>query len=220
MTETATPTGVLLVDDHTLFRRGIRLIIEQEPDLHVVGEASDGLEALERLRAGDVDLVVMDVSMPRMTGLQAAREIQRRDLPVRVLFVSMHDNEQYLLEALKCGAAGYVLKSALDRDLIDACRAAVHDQPFLYPSAMRLFMEQIRNQDQPRPDSASNVLTPREDEVVTLIAEGRTGREIARILVISPKTVERHRANAMEKLGFHDRVQLTRFAIRTGLIEP
>lgn len=221
MTPLHSRTRVLLVDDHTLFRHGLRLIINQAPDLSIVGEAGDGLEAMERLRAGGVDLVVMDVSMPRMTGLQAAREIQQRGLPVRVLFVSMHDNEQYLLEALRCGAAGYVLKSALDRDLIDACRAAVRDQAFLYPNAMSLIMEHLAVHGiQPGESAPDVVLTPREEEVLKLIAEGHTGRQIARLLVISPKTVERHRANILEKLGMRDRVQLTRFAIRTGLIEP
>ena len=219
MTDTPAATRILLVDDHTLFRHGIRLILESEPDLQVVGEAADGHEAIERLRAGGIDLVIMDVSMPRMTGLQAAIEIQRRNLPVRILFVSMHDNEQYLLEALKCGAAGYVLKSALDRDLIAACRAAVRDQAFLYPTAMRMFMEQLDAHENAIPANAFEVLTPREHEVVKLIAEGHTGREIARLLVISPKTVDRHRANALDKLGLHDRVELTHFAIKTGLIQ-
>lgn len=220
MTTPPRPTRLLLVDDHTLFRHGLRLILDPEPDLQVVGEASDGTEALTRLRAGDVDLVIMDVSMPRMTGLQAAREIQQRGLDVRVLFVSMHDNEQYLLEALKCGAAGYVLKSALDRDLIGACRAALRDEAFLYPSAMSLIVQQFLTHEDDREPSLSDVLTPREEQVLKMIAEGATGREIARDLVISPKTVERHRANILEKLGMRDRVQLTRFAIRTGLIDP
>ncbi len=219
MTNVPSPSRLLLVDDHTLFRHGLRLILGPEPDLHVVGEASDGLEALTRLRAGGVDLVIMDVSMPRMTGLQAARQIQQRGLDVRVLFVSMHDNEQYLLEALKCGAAGYVLKSALDRDLIAACRAALRDEAFLYPSAMSLIVQELLAHEDGREPSLSDVLTPREEEVLKMIAEGSTGREIARALVISPKTVERHRANILEKLGMRDRVQLTRFAIRAGLIE-
>lgn len=220
MTASTTPARLLLADDHTLFRHGVRLILDPEPDLTVVGEASDGLEALERLRPGDVDLVVMDVSMPRMTGLQAAREIQQRGLDVRVLFVSMHDNEQYLLEALRCGAAGYVLKSALDRDLIEACRAALRDEAFLYPSAMSLIAQRFLTHDSPEGASLADVLTPREEEVLKMIAEGATGREIARVLVISPKTVERHRANILEKLGMRDRVQLTHFAIRVGLIDP
>jgi DNA-binding NarL/FixJ family response regulator len=216
----ALKTRILLADDHTVVRRGLRLVLEAEPDLEVVAEAADGAEAVERAAAGDVDLAVLDVAMPRMTGLQATREIRRRAPDVRVLILSMHDNEQYLYEALRAGASGYVLKTVADRDLVEACRATVRGDPFLYPGAVtaliRDFLERARAGDEVRDDP----LTPREQEVVKLIAESYSSKDIARELVISEKTVERHRANIFEKLGMNDRVQLTRYAIRRGLIEP
>ena len=163
---------------------------------------------------------LLDVSMPRLTGLQAAREIVQRDPGVRVLMLSMHDNEQYLFEALRAGASGYVLKSVADRDLVEACRATMRGEPFLYPGAvrslMRDFVERARRGETPSDDP----LTPREVEIVKLIAEARTTREIAADLVLSEKTVERHRTNILAKLGMRDRVELVRYAIRRGLVEP
>ena len=211
---------ILLADDHALVRRGVRLILEQEPDLLVVAEASDGAEAVTALRDVDADLVILDVAMPRMTGLQAAREIARRRQPPRTLMLSMHDNEQYFFEALKVGVSGYVLKSVADEDLVEACRTAMRGNAFVYPGAMsalvRDYLDRLRRgEDLPR-----TVLTEREDEVLKLIAEGHSSREIARALTISVKTVERHRANILAKLGMRDRTQVTRYAIRAGLIEP
>ncbi len=209
---------VLLADDHALVRQGVRRIIDAEPDLTVVAEVADGSEAVERVVAGGIDLAILDVSMPRMTGLQAAREISRRDLPVQLLMLSMHDNEQYLFEALKLGAAGYVHKSVADRDLISACRAALRGEPFLYPGAVATLIRDYVSRG--GGGDTDSLLTPRESEVLKLIAEGYTGKEIAEALVVSPKTVERHRANLLQKLGMRDRLELTRYAIRTGLIEP
>lgn len=211
---------ILLADDHTLVRRGVRMILEQQPDLEVVAEAGDGAEAVELLRTTEVDLAILDVAMPRLTGLQAAREISRRKDPPRILMLSMHDNEQYFFESLRVGASGYVLKSVADRDLVDACRAALRGESFLYPGAestlVRDYLARLsRGERLPRA-----VLTPREDEVVKLIAEGHSSREIARELTISVKTVERHRENVLAKLGMRDRTELTRYAIRVGLIEP
>lgn len=209
---------ILLADDHALVRQGVRMILDAQPDFNVVAEVSDGATAVERVAAGGIDLVILDISMPRMTGLQAAREIHRRNPDVGMLILSMHDNEQYLFEALKAGAAGYVHKSSADRDLIVACRAAVRGEPFLYPGAVsRLIRDFVRKGDS---ETATGILTPREEEILKLIAEGHSGKEIADMLFLSPKTVERHRANLLEKLGMKDRVELTRFAIRTGLIEP
>jgi DNA-binding NarL/FixJ family response regulator len=151
-----------------------------------------------------------------MTGLQAARELARRAPAVRVLILSMHDNEQYLFEALKAGASGYVLKSVADRDLVQACRAAVRGEPFLYPAAITTLIRDFIREDR-LPD---RILTPREEEVIKLVAEGRSSKEIGDLLYISPKTVDRHRANVLQRLGLRDRVELTRFAIRAGLIEP
>jgi DNA-binding NarL/FixJ family response regulator len=213
-------TRILLADDHTVVRHGLRLVLDAEPDLEVVAEAGDGIEAVQRALADDVDLAILDITMPRMSGLQAAHELARRRPDLRVLILSMHDSEQYLYEALRAGAAGYVLKSVADRDLVEACRAAMRGEPFLYPGAVRAlirdYLERARAGEPVREDP----LTPREREIVQLIAESRTSREIAELLTISEKTVERHRANILDKLGLRDRVQLTRYAIRRGLIEP
>jgi DNA-binding NarL/FixJ family response regulator len=214
-----TRARVLLADDHALVRHGVRLIIDAEPDLVVVAEVSDGAAAVDRVAQGGIDLAILDVSMPRMTGLQAAREIGRRGVPVPMLMLSMHDNEQYLFEALKLGAAGYVHKSVADRDLIAACRSALRGEPFLYPGAVATLIRSYLNQGGESAQDAS-LLTPREEEVLKLIAEGNSGKEIADLLFLSPKTVERHRANLLEKLGMRDRLELTRYAIRIGLIEP
>jgi DNA-binding NarL/FixJ family response regulator len=211
---------ILLADDHALVRRGVRLILDASPGLRVVAEASDGAEAVALTRASDIDLVIMDVAMPRMTGLQAAREITNRDAHPYILMLSMFDNEQYFFEALKAGASGYVLKSVVDHDLVTACHAAVRGESFLYPGVesalVRSYLERIERGEA----IPTSVLTAREDEVVKLIAEGHSSKEIAQALVISVKTVERHRANVLEKLGMRDRTELTRYAIRAGLVEP
>jgi DNA-binding NarL/FixJ family response regulator len=216
----ALTTRILLADDHTVVRRGLRLVLEAEPDLEVVAEAADGAEAVQRVASGDVDLAVLDVAMPRMTGLQATREIRRRSPDVRILILSMHDNEQYLYEALRAGASGYVLKTVADRDLVEACRATMRGDPFLYPGAVNTLIRDFLDRTHAGEEGREDPLTPREQEVVKLIAESYSSKDIARELVISEKTVERHRANILEKLGMNDRVQLTRYAIRRGLIEP
>jgi DNA-binding NarL/FixJ family response regulator len=213
-------TRILLADDHAVVRRGLRLVLDGEPDLEVVAEASDGAEAVSLARQTDVHLAILDITMPRMTGLQAARELSRCKPDMKILFLSMHENEQYFFEALKAGACGYVLKSVADRDLVEACRAAMRGEPFIYPAAVqalvRSFLERARDGE----EVSTDPLTPRESEIVKLVAEGYTTREIADTLVISEKTVERHRANVLEKLGMRDRVDVTRYAIRRGLVEP
>ncbi len=193
------------------------MILDSQPDLRVVAEVGDGAAAVERIQQGGIDLAILDVSMPRMTGLQAARELGRRGVEVPLLMLSMHDNEQYLFEALKLGAAGYVHKSVADRDLITACRAALMGEPFLYPGAVATLIRGYLAKGSQ--DAQTALLTPREEEILKLIAEGYSGKEMADMLVLSPKTIERHRANLLEKLGMKDRLELTRFAIRTGLIE-
>jgi DNA-binding NarL/FixJ family response regulator len=216
----STDTRILLADDHALVRRGVRLILDDSPGLCVVAEASDGAEAVTLARAEDVDLAILDVAMPRLTGLQAAREIARREPHPRMLMLSMYDNEQYFFEALKAGASGYVLKSVADQDLVEACHAAVRGEPFLYPGVVsalaRSYLDRMRRGEA----LPTTVLTSREDEVVKLIAEGHSSKEIAQRLTISVKTVERHRSNILDKLGMRDRTELTRYAIRVGLVEP
>ena len=210
-------TRILLADDHAVVRHGLRLVLDRQPDLTVVAEAGDGQEAVELGLSEDVHLAVLDVSMPRLTGIQVARELSRRRPELRLLMLSMHDNEQYFFEALKAGASGYVLKSAADRDLVEACRATVRGEPFLYPAATSaLIRDYLERADE---DRDGEILTPREQEILKLIAEAHSSKEISEMLVISIKTVERHRANILEKLGMRDRVELTRYAIRRGLVE-
>jgi DNA-binding NarL/FixJ family response regulator len=209
-----------LADDHVVGRRGLRLVLDAEPDLVVVGEAADGAEAVDAVASMAVDLVVLDVAMPRMTGLQAAAVLSRRHPELRLLMLSMYDNEQYLYEALKAGASGYVLKSAADRDLVEACRATMRGESFLYPAAVTAlvadYLARARSGEELPPDP----LTPRELEIVKLIAEAWTSDQIALELQITRRTVDRHRENILAKLGMRDRVELTRYAIRRGLVEP
>ena len=213
-------TRILLADDHALVRRGVRMILDNEPGLSVVAEAGDGIEAVELARRTPLDLAILDVAMPRMTGLQAAQELSRLRTPPHVLMLSMYDNERYFFAALKAGACGYVLKSVADQDLVEACHAAMRGESFLYPGVtstlVRDYLERVRRGE----DVPGHVLTPREEHVVKLIAEGHSSRQIATALTISIKTVERHRANILHKLGMQDRTELTRYAIRAGLIEP
>lgn len=213
-------TRVLLADDHAVVRSGLRAVLEGEPDIEVVAEAEDGMEAVEKTLTEDVDLAILDVSMPKLTGLQATAELLRRRNDVRVLILSVHDNEQYFFEALKAGASGYVLKSAANRDLIDACRAAMRGEPFLYPNAVRALVREYLEQARRGEAVPADPLTPRELQVVKLIAEGLSSDEIAEALVISRKTVDHHRANILGKLGMRNGAELTRYAIRRGLIEP
>jgi DNA-binding NarL/FixJ family response regulator len=214
------PVRILVADDHALIRRGVRLVLEEDPQLLVVAEASDGMEAVELARASDVDLVILDVAMPKLTGLQAAREITRRDPSARILMLSMYDSERYFLESLRVGASGYVLKSTVDRDLLQAVHAVIQGEPFVYPAALRTLLGDYLSRLERGEVSEDGPLSERENQVVKLIAEGHTSREIARFLSISPHTVDRHRENLLGKLGLRDRTELTRYAIRNGLIEP
>jgi DNA-binding NarL/FixJ family response regulator len=211
---------ILIADDHPIVLRGLRMVLDAQPDLEVVAEATDGGQAVERALSQDIDLAILDISMPRKTGLQAAREITHRKPSVRVLMLSMHDNEQYLFEAIRVGASGYVLKSAVDRDLVEGCRAAMRGEPFLYPGGVRALMREYLERARAGDAIPGEVLTPREEEIVKLVAEAHTNEEIGEMLYISKKTVERHRANILEKLGMRDRVELTRYAIRRGLVQP
>ena len=212
-------TRILVADDHPIVRSGLKKVLDAQPDLMVVAEAEDGAEAVKKAIAEDVHLAIFDVSMPRMTGIQATMELAKRKPELRVLMLSMYDSEQYLFEALKAGASGYVLKSDADQDLVEACRRTMCGQSFLYPSAVTVLVRDYLKRGQPD-DVQFEILTPRELQVLKLIAEARSSKEIAKELVISVKTVERHRQNMLEKLGMSDRVELTRYAIRRGLIEP
>ena len=208
---------ILIADDHGIVRSGIRLLLERQSDLEVVAEARDGVEAVEQALASRPDLCILDVGMPRMTGLQAAREIRSHLPDARVLMLSMHDDEQYLFEALKAGASGYVLKREADNDLVAAVRAVGRGEAFLTNAAERSLIREWMEDGSTGP---SMPLTPREEEVVKLIAEAHTNAQIAEILHVAEKTVESHRANVLRKLGMRDRVELVRYAIRRGLIEP
>jgi DNA-binding NarL/FixJ family response regulator len=214
------PARVLIADDHVLVRHGLRRIIEAEPDLRVVAEAGDGAQAVAAVHEHPVDLAILDVSMPVLTGLQAARRIASEAPHVRVLMLSMHDNEQYLFEALRAGASGYVLKTAADQDLVEACGAVLRGQPFLYPSGIAVLIRDFLDRARDGDALPKDALTPRELEVVKLVAEAHTSEQIAQQLGLSRKTVERHRENVLAKLGMRDRVELTRYAIRRGLVEP
>ena len=206
---------VLIADDHGIVRSGVKLLLDRQPDIEVVAEAEDGIEAVEKTIEHRPDVAVLDVSMPRMTGLQATHEIKQQAPDTQVLILSMHDDERYLFEALRAGAAGYVMKQAADQDLVDAVRAAGRGEPFLTASAQQTLIRDFLDRgDQPAE------LSPREQEVVKLIAEAHTNKEIAEILHLSEKTVESHRARVLQKLGMRDRVELVRYAIRQGLVEP
>jgi DNA-binding NarL/FixJ family response regulator len=212
-------TRILIADDFAVVRSGLRRLLDAKPDLKVVAEAADGHEAVEKALKEDIHLAILDVSMPRMTGIQAAAELHKRKPEVRLLMLSMHDSEQFLFEALKAGASGYVLKSGADTNIVDACRAAMRGDSFLYPSAVTTLVRDYVERGG-RGEEQFDVLTPRELEVLKLIAEAHTSKEIAKLLFISIKTVERHRQNILDKLGMRDRVELTRYAIRRGLIQP
>jgi DNA-binding NarL/FixJ family response regulator len=211
---------LLLADDHALVRAGVRRILDDDPGLQVVAEADDGGQALQTALGQEIDLAILDVSMPKLTGLHVARHLAEQRPAVRVLILSMHDNEEFLFEALRAGASGYVLKSAAEHDLVTACHAALRGEPFLYPNALRALIRDHLERTRRGETGFEGPLTPRETEVVKLIAEGNTSRQIAQLLNIAENTVERHRANVLEKLGLRDRVALTLYAVRRGLVEP
>jgi DNA-binding NarL/FixJ family response regulator len=208
---------LLIADDHGVVRGGLRLLLERQPDMEVVAEAGDGAEAVERAIAERPDVCVLDVAMPKLTGLQATREIRTHVPDAAILILSMHDDDRYLFEALKAGAGGYVLKKEADQFLVDAVRAIVRGEPFLTNAAQRSLVREWMADDSTGPVEP---LTPREQEVLKLIAEAHTNREIGAILHLAEKTVESHRGNLLRKLGMRDRVELVRYAIRRGLVEP
>ena len=208
---------VLIADDHGIVRSGLTMLIERQADMEVAAEAEDGIEAVERALADRPDVAVLDVSMPRLTGLHAARQIRAHAQEIQVLMLSMHEDDAYFFEALEAGASGYVFKRAADGSLIDAIRTVAGGDTFLSSRTQQTLMRQWLEEGRTEPEDA---LTPRELEVVKLIAEAYTNRQIADALKLSEKTVESHRANVLSKLGMRDRVELVRYAIRRGLVEP
>ncbi len=207
---------ILIADDHGIVRGGMKLLIDRQPDMEVVAEAGDGVEAFEQALATKPDLCVMDVSMPRMTGLQAARQIRAHLPETQVLALSMHDDERYVFDALKAGASGYVLKREVDQALLNAIRAVSRGEAFLTSAVERTIVREWMNDSSSGPEEP---LSPREQEVLKLIAEAFTNKQIAETLHLAEKTVESHRANLLRKLGMRDRVELVRYAIRRGLTE-
>jgi DNA-binding NarL/FixJ family response regulator len=205
----------LIADDHGIVRSGVRMLLDQQEGITVVAEAEDGVEAVEAALKHKPDVVVLDVSMPRMTGIQATHEIKQHLPDTAVVLLSMHDDQRYFYDALKAGAAGYVLKRSADTQLVDAIRAALRGEPFISPVAEEELLRNWLEQGE-----GASELTQRELEVVKLIAEAHTNKQIAQILNLSEKTVESHRGNVLAKLGMRDRVELVRYAIRRGLIEP
>ena len=208
---------ILIADDHGIVRSGIRMLIDRQEGMRVVAEAEDGLQAVDLAQSTRPDVAILDVSMPRMTGLQAAREIKLRAPDTSVLLLSMHDDERYFFDAVDVGASGYVLKRAADTDLIDAIQAVARGEQFVSPDTERAVIKEWL--DGSRDERLEDPLTPRELDVVKLIAEAYTNKQIAEILNVSEKTVESHRANVLAKLGMRDRVELVRYAIRRGLIQ-
>jgi DNA-binding NarL/FixJ family response regulator len=239
---------ILLADDHDILRQGLKLLLEAQPDLHVVGEARTGRSTLEQVTALHPDVVVLDISMPDIDGLKACQQIRKHYPAIQVLILTMHESEEYFLQALRMGATGYLVKKAAPAELCAAVRTVAQGGAFLYPglakALVRAYVQQSPQANQKnlpasknearsatlaqQPENVKNnelpqvfsALTPRELEVLKLVAEGHTNQEIADLLVLSIKTVQAHRANVMDKLGLHDITHLVRFAIRYGLIAP
>jgi DNA-binding NarL/FixJ family response regulator len=207
---------LLIADDHGIVRGGLRLLLERQPDMEVVAEACDGIEAVQVALRERPDICVLDVSMPRMTGLQATVEIRSHAPQIAVLLLSMYDDERYLFEALQAGASGYILKQEADTALVDALRAVARGEPFMTNAAEPSLVREWMADESTGPVEP---LTLREREVLKLIAEAHTNKQIGETLHLSEKTVESHRANLMRKLEMRDRVELVRYAIRRGLIE-
>jgi DNA-binding NarL/FixJ family response regulator len=215
------PIKCIVVDDHTLFRDGVRRLLEGEVDFEVVGEASDAVEALEKVRANRPDVVLMDIGMPGMSSFEAARLIEKNYPGTRIIFLTMYEDEEYLLQCLEVGAAGYLLKDAPAPRLISAVREVYKGKKCISPQMMEKLVEDLGARPRgPRPRVArSSTLTPREREVVKMIAEGNSVREIASLLGLSVKTVEAHKFNLMRKLGIHNKAQLVTYAIQKKIMK-
>ena len=213
-------TKVLLADDHAILRDGLRMVLDAQPGISVVGEAEDGRQALDMVEELHPDVVVMDIAMPNMNGLEATRQIKRRFPDVKVVILTMHENQQYLVQIVKVGATACVLKRSAGTELVTAVKAAARGESYFSPSIARMLLEDYRILLDHGTADDEELLTEREREVLQLVAEGRTNQEIADLLTLSIKTVQTHRAHIMEKLNAHDRTDLVKYAISKGMIVP
>ncbi|GIU72938.1 MAG: DNA-binding response regulator [Bryobacteraceae bacterium] len=212
-------TKVLLADDHAVVRKGLRFILEQEPDLQVAGEAADGREAVRLARELSPDVVVMDIAMPQLNGIDATSQIVKQNPRTSVLILSMHNDETYLLRALEAGARGFLLKDTAEEDLVRAVRVAAQGKPFFSPAiAQALLEDYMRNLQQRNQQDSYSLLTDREKEVLQLLAEGRSNKEVAQLLNLSVYTVETHRTRIMQKLNLHNTAELVLYAVRKKII--
>ena len=207
---------IMVADDHAILRDGIRALLELHEDIEIIGEASDGNEAIEKARELMPDLIIMDIAMPGMDGLEATRRIRKRNPKAKVLMLTQHDNREYILPAIKAGASGYVPKRALGSELVSAIRAVQRGESFLYPSAATALIQDYLQQS--KEEEPYDRLTAREREILKLIADGHPSRKIAEMLGLSIKTVLGHRAKTMEKLNLHNRTELIKYAMRKGLV--
>jgi len=212
---------VFLADDHRIFREGIRSLLDKVPDIEVVGEADDGLEAVTSVNQLIPDVVLMDITMPGLNGLDATRQIKQKHPSVKILILTMHETDQYLSEMLEAKASGYVVKTTTSRELVSAIREVHRGDVHLYPSIARMLVDdylmRVRNGEE---QTSYDGLTQREREILRYIAEEKQNKDIAKLLAISIRTVQAHRTHLMEKLGAHDRTQLVKYAIRKGIISP
>jgi two-component system response regulator NreC len=211
---------ILLVDDHAVVRMGLRMLLENETDIHIVGEAGSASEALNQVARLNPDVVLMDIGLPDINGIDATRNIKRVRPETAVIALTIHEDEEYFFKMLEAGSSGYVPKRAAPEELLTAIRSAASGEVYLYPSMAKLLVKDYLGQQEEKDDDQLNGLTPREQEVLVLLAEGLTNAEIGEQLSISPKTVARHRENIMGKLNLHSRSELVKYAIRKGIIEP
>ena len=210
---------ILLADDHTILRAGLKMMLNAQPDMEVVGEAPDGRQAIQEVQRLLPDIVLMDITMPDLSGIEATRQIKKALPDVKVLVLTMHENDEYVFQALRAGASGYMLKEAADTELISALHVVQSGQFYLSPTAQSVmvgdYLQRVRTGEE---KDSYNSLTEREREILKLVAEGHTNNQIAEILVISPKTVDTHRTHVMDKLTLHSRAELVKYALRLGLL--